>query len=195
VDLSAYAELAVRLVNTTGSGQGRGDGLASVESFRSLVADRPQYAGRVTVTDLEALRLLREELRLVFTAVAQGRDTEAADRLNALLTRHPIHQELTRHDGRRWHLHLVDSGSASDRYAAGAIAGLTGLIAESGTRRLGICAADGCDRVYAGNGAGRDKRYCSAQCTPEASVRALRTTGGAGDMSAGHGPASTAASL
>jgi hypothetical protein len=87
-------------------------------------------------------------------------------------------------------VHLVDSGSASDRYAAGAIAGLIGLIAESGTRRLGVCAASGCERVYAGNGAGQDKRYCSVQCTPEASVRPLRATSG----TTGRGPASTAAS-
>ena len=182
MDLSTYAELAVRLVNAAHPDQGRGrdsgDELATVESFRSLVADRPGLAGRVTAGDLEALRLLRDELRLVFTAVSQGRDTEAAERLNALLTRHPIHQQLTRHDGRRWHMHLVDSGSVADRYAAGAIAGLTGLIAESGTRRLGVCAAPGCERVFAGNGAGRDKRYCSVQCTPEASVRTLRAGGG-----------------
>jgi predicted RNA-binding Zn ribbon-like protein len=188
VDLSAYAELAVRLVNATGSEQDHGDRLATVEAFRSLLADRPQYAGRVTVGDLEALRLLRGELRLIFTAVSGGRDTEAVDRLNALLTRHPIHQQLTRHDGRRWHMHLVESGSVSDRYAAAAIAGLTGLVAESGTRRLGVCAAPGCERVFAGNGVGRDKRYCSARCTPEASVRALRARGG------GRGPESTAAS-
>jgi predicted RNA-binding Zn ribbon-like protein len=141
VDLSTYAELAVRLVNAAHPDQGRGrdsgDELATVESFRSLVADRPGLAGRVTAGDL-----------------------------------------LTRHDGRRWHMHLVDSGSVADRYAAGAIAGLTGLIAESGTRRLGVCAAPGCERVFAGNGAGRDKRYCSVQCTPEASVRTLRAGGG-----------------
>lgn len=188
MDLPAYAELAVRLVNAADPGQGSGDGLATAESFRSLVTDRPGLAGRVMASDLEALRLLRDEFRLIFTAVSLGRDTEAVDRLNALLTRHPIHQQLTRHDGRRWHMHLVESGSVSDRYAAAAIAGLTGLVAESGTRRLGVCAAPGCERVFAGNGVGRDKRYCSARCTPEASVRALRARGG------GRGPESTAAS-
>lgn len=191
MDLAAYAELAVRLVNAADSGQGRDRGaLTTVESFRALVADRPGLGARVTAADLEALRLLRDELRLIFTAVSQNRDGEAVERLNALLTRHPLHQQLTRHDGQRWHLHLVDSGSVADRYAAAAIAGLMGLVAESGTRRLGVCAASGCERVFAGNGAGRDRRYCSAQCTPEANVRALRSRGAA----SGRGPASTAAS-
>jgi predicted RNA-binding Zn ribbon-like protein len=190
VDLASYADLAVRLVNAADPGKGRSDGLATVDSFRSLVADRPHLAARVTASDLEALRLLRDELRLVFTAASRGRDTEAIERLNALLTRHPIHQQFTRHDGQRWHVHLVDSGSLADRYAAGAIAGLTGLITESGTRRLGTCGAKDCDRVFIGTGSGRDKQYCSAQCTPEASVRALRTRGRGG----GQGPASTAVS-
>ncbi len=190
MDLATYADLAVRLVNSGDSGQGLGDGLATMDSFRALVADRPNLAGRVTAGDLDTLRLLRDEIRHIFTSVARGRDAEAIERLNALLTRHPIHQQLTRHDGQRWHVHLVDSGSAADRYAAGAIAGLTGLITEFGTRRLGVCAASGCERVFVGSGSGRDKRYCSAQCTPEASVRALRARGRA----SGQGPASTAAS-
>src|SRR5207244_2443498 len=126
-----------RLVNAGDPGQRRGDGLASVDSFRALVSDWPQLTGRVTAGDLETLRMLREEFRQIFTSVSRGRDGEAIDRLNALLTRHPIHQQLTRHDGQRWHVHLVESGSVADRYAAGAIAGLTGLITEFGTRRLG----------------------------------------------------------
>jgi predicted RNA-binding Zn ribbon-like protein len=190
VDLATYADLAVRLVNAANPREGRGDALATVDSFRSLMADRPQLAARVTGSDLEALRLLRDELRLIFTAASHGRDADAIERLNALLIRHPIHQQLARHDGQRWHMHLVDSGSVADRYAAGAIAGLTGLITESGTRRLGVCAAAGCERVFVGNSSGRDRQYCSPQCTPEASVSALRARG----RGTGRGPASTAAS-
>ena len=48
VDLNSYADLAVRLVNSTNHGRGCGDGLATVESYRALVADRPHLAGRVT---------------------------------------------------------------------------------------------------------------------------------------------------
>lgn len=172
MDLTSYADLAVRLVNTAEPGRGD-DGLASVESYRDLVSDRPHLAGRVTANDLEALRSLREELQLIFAAAARHDEAEVAGRLNALLTRHPIHQQLARHDGQNWHVHLVESGSAADRYAAGAVAGLTGLVTTSGTERLGICAAPGCERVLIANRAG-GKHYCSEQCTPKANVRALR---------------------
>jgi len=189
VDLTSYANLAVRLVNSAEPGRRREDGLASVDSYRALVADRPSLAGRVTTNDIEALRLLREELRQIFAAAARQDDAEVAGRLNALLTRHPIHSQLTSHDG-KWHLHLVDSGSAADRHAAGAIAGLTGLIAESGTDRLGICAAAGCERVFIAKGAAKDKPYCSDQCAPKANVHALRAAG----RGSNQGPPTTAAS-
>ena len=176
MNLVSYADLAARLVNTAAPGNDQGDGLATVEAYRGLVADRPQLAGRVTAADLEALRLLREELRLVFRAVAGDDLAGAVDRLNALLIRHPIHQQITGHDSQPWHLHLVESGSAADRYAAAAIAGLTGLITQAGIRRLRACASSTCERVFIGGLSG-GKQFCSDRCAPKASVRTLHTSG------------------
>jgi predicted RNA-binding Zn ribbon-like protein len=189
VDLNSYADLAVRLANSANQGGRDDDGLATVESYRALVADRPHLVGRVTPGDLEALRLLRDELRLIFTAAERCDGAVVAEKLNALLTRHPIHQQIVSHDGQHWHIHLVESGSAADRHAAGAIAGLTGLITDSGTERLGVCAAADCERVFIAAASSADMRYCSEQCQPKADVRALRTHG-----RTGQGPASTAAS-
>ena len=112
-----------------------------------------------------------------------------AKRLNALLTRHPVHQELVSHDSQQWHIHLVESGSAADRHAAGAIAGLTGLVTASGTDRFGTCEAPGCGRAFAGTCPSAEKRYCSQGCKPKAKVRALRAHG----AGSGQGPPSTAA--
>jgi predicted RNA-binding Zn ribbon-like protein len=190
VDLTSYADLAVRLVNSAEPGQRRSDALASVESYRTLVSDRPQLAGKVTSNDLEALRLLREEFRLIFAAAARHDDAAVAERLNALLTRHPIHQQIVSHDGQDWHIHLVESGSAADRHAAAAVAGLTGLVTESGTDRLSTCAATGCQRVFIAMTPAGDKPYCSERCTPKANVRALRTPGRGSNQD----PQSTAAS-
>jgi predicted RNA-binding Zn ribbon-like protein len=178
------------LVNSTNRGRDRGDGLATVESYRALMADRPHLAGRVTAVDLESLRLLRAELRLIFAAADTGDAVQVAERLNALLTRHPIHQELISHDNQQWHIHLVESGSAADRHAAGAIAGLTGLVTASGTGLFGICEADGCGQAFIGTGTSAGKRYCSDGCKPKAKVRALRAHG----QDSGQGPRSTAAS-
>lgn len=190
MDLTSYADLAVRLVNTAEPGRRRDDGLATIESYRALVADRPHLAGNVTNADLETLRLLREELRLIFTAADRQDGAQVAERLNALLTRHPIHQQIASHDGQHWHVHLVESGSAADRHAAGAIAGLTGLVTESGTDRLGICAATGCERVFVTAGPAADKRYCSERCSPKANVRTLHAPA----RSSSQDPATTAAS-
>ena len=190
MDLNSYADLAVRLANSAKQGCRGGDGLATVESYRTLVADRPHLTGKVTPGDLEALRLLREELRVIFNAAERCDGAQVAERLNALLTQHPIHQQIVSHDGQHWHIHLVESGSAADRHAAGAIAGLTGLVTESGTERLGICAAADCERVLIAARPSAEQRYCSEQCKPKASVRALHTSG----RGTGQGPASTAAS-
>ena len=188
MDLNSYADLAVRLVNSTTLGRDSGDALATAESYRVLVADRPHLAGRVTAADLGALRLLRAELRLIFAAADRGETAQVAERLNALLTRHPVHQELVSHDNQQWHIHLVESGSAADRHAAGAIAGLTSLVTAYGTDRFGICEADGCGRAFIGSATSAGKRYCSDDGKPKAKVRPLRATG------SGQGPPSTAAS-
>ncbi len=177
MDLASYADLAARLVNTADRGQGQGDRLGTVESYRCLVADRPQLAAGVTPTDLEALRLLRDELWLVFRAASRRHGAAAAGLLNALLARHPIHQQVTSHDGQHWHVHLVESGSAADKYAAAAIAGITCVIGDSGMGGLGVCAASGCQRAFLDTSQSGGNRYCSDRCTPKASVRSLRERG------------------
>src|ERR1700744_2257258 len=85
VDLSSYAELAVRLVNTASLGHEGGDLLASMDGLRSLVADREHLSHGITRADLESLRMLRGEFRGFFAACSQGNGTEAAARLNGLL--------------------------------------------------------------------------------------------------------------
>ena len=176
MDLASYADLAVRLVNTADTGPGDTDGLATPEAYRGLVADLPQFAGRITSSDLEMLRLLRRELSGIFAAATSQDEPEAAGHLNALLARHPIHQQISRHDGQSWHVHLVHSGSAADQYAAGAIAGLTAIVGNSGFSSLRTCARPACHRAFIGAGLTPADRFCSRECAPPASVRRLRAS-------------------
>jgi predicted RNA-binding Zn ribbon-like protein len=173
VDLTSYAELAVRLINTGGAGDGRDDELATTEAYRALTADRAYLSARVVPGDLDALQQLRTELRLIFAACAAGRDGEAAARLNALLARHPIHPEIARHDGQPWHLHHAESGSVADKYAAGAVLGLTRVITEFGPDRLRTCETASCRNVFVDLTAGRSQARCDP-CTANASVTTLR---------------------
>src|SRR6185437_401920 len=147
VNLTSYAELAVRLVNTAFRANSVPDPLGTTDDFRMLVSDHPHLSGPVTPFDLDALNVLRTELSVIFTAAATGRDREAVDRLNTLMIRSPIQPELVSHDDQRWHVHLAQSGSVADRYAAGAVIGLALAVSQFGLSRLGTCSIAACQQV------------------------------------------------
>jgi predicted RNA-binding Zn ribbon-like protein len=174
LDLTSYAELAVRLVNTASLGHEGGDLLTKVDGLRTLVADREHLKTGINRSDLEALRDLRTEFREFFTACSRGDGEDAAARLNALLIQHPVHPQLSGHDGQPWHVHYTESGSVSDRYAAGAVMGLAVRLAEIGIERFGICQAAPCQGVFIDTSGSRTRRYCSDRCMNRANVTAYR---------------------
>jgi predicted RNA-binding Zn ribbon-like protein len=169
VDLASYADLVVELVNTGCPVEPEQDSLRDLEALRELLTIRPHLSGRVTRQDLDAMRELRNELRKIFDAVAAGDETDAIERLNSLLIQHPIHPQVSGHDGQRWHLHLTESGSVPDRYAAGAAMGLAVYISDHGIGRLRICQAPSCGDVFFDNTTNLSRRYCS---THRAAARA-----------------------
>lgn len=120
------------------------------------------------------MRGLRAELRTIFEEVSKGEESSAVNRLNGLLIQHPIHPQISDHDKQRWHLHLTESGSVPDRYAAGAVMGLAVLITDIGIDRLGICQAPPCRNVFFDISTNRSRRYCSERCASRANVAAYR---------------------
>lgn len=180
VDLSSYAELAVRLVNTASLGHEGGDVLASLDGLRALVADREHLNHGITRADLEALRQLRGEFRAVFVACSQGDGADAAARLNELLIQYPVHPQLSGHDGQPWHVHYTESGSMSDKYAAGAAMGLAVRLADLGIDRFGVCQAAPCQGVFIDISANGTRRYCSERCAERAGASAS-VAGGPGE--------------
>ena len=188
VDLTSYAELAVRLVNTAVGVDSETDQLGSTDAFRAFVADYPHLRGPWTHHDLDALRNLRTELTGVFAAAAERDHPAVAERLNALLVQYPVRPVLVRHDRSRWHLHLDESGSVADRLAAGSVASLAALTAQYGMNHLGICTIPDCRSAYAEPSSGRPGRYCLKHGPGKANVTALRNRRPSG---AGY-PASTA---
>ncbi|HZC41295.1 MAG TPA: CGNR zinc finger domain-containing protein [Streptosporangiaceae bacterium] len=169
MDLTSYAELAVRLVNAGGSG-----GLATPAAYLELTADRPHLGGPVTPADLDSLRLLRDELAQVFALAAGGAGPEAVGLLNALLARHPVHPQVSGHDGQPWHLHLCDSGSPADRYGAGAVFGLTAVVTTLGPGALRVCAAASCPVAFIDSSPDGSGRQCPRHGRPRAIVTSLR---------------------
>jgi predicted RNA-binding Zn ribbon-like protein len=169
VDLNSYAELAVRLANTAGGGGEPGDRLTSLDGLRELVSDREHLRKGITRNDLDALRGLREEFRAFFVSCASGSGLEAAERLNALLMQHPVHPQLSGHDGQRWHVHYTETGSVADRYAAGAVMGVAVVLSDIGIDRFGVCALEGCNGVFIDETPDHDLAYCSDKCEAAAS--------------------------
>jgi predicted RNA-binding Zn ribbon-like protein len=174
VDLTTYAELAVRLANTAAYSDDNIDRLGTMDGLRALVADRQHLNTGVTRSDLEELRELRTEFRKIFLACAEGNGEEAADRLNALLMQHPVHPQLSGHDRQPWHVHFTESGSVADKYAAGAAMGLAVRVTELGMERFGVCQAALCQGVFIDTSTSRSRRYCSDRCMNRANVTAFR---------------------
>jgi predicted RNA-binding Zn ribbon-like protein len=174
LDLTGYADLAARLVNTGVPVGSDADWLGTIDAFRAFVADQPDLCGPCTHHDLDALRILRGELSAVFTAAAKRDHATAAERLNALLVQYPFHPVLVRHHRSPWHLHLDESGSVADRYAAAAVTGLATLVSQFGMSHMGICAISSCHRVFVGAGPSRSSRYCTDHCANKANVTAFR---------------------
>ncbi len=128
----------------------------------------------MTPDDLDKLRELRSELSSAFTSAVDGDDHAAVSVLNALLMVHPVHPVLVQHDNEPWHVHLSESGSVTDRYAATAVIGLSLLVSALGTERLGICAIAACDRVFIDGSKNKSRRYCAEHSAAKGNVTSLR---------------------
>ena len=172
MNLSSYAELAVRLANSAVQADGEADALSSTEACEKT------FSGCITAPvsrrDLVVLQYLRAEFGAIFTAAAAGNDRAAISRLNALLIQFPIQPELVSHDDQRWHVHLARQGSLSDRLAAGAVIGIALTISLYGVSRLGICAIASCPRVFVDASPNQSRRYC-AEHAARGNVSTLRT--------------------
>lgn len=158
VNLSSYAELAVRLANTAVQAEGEADPLDSTAACAETFSDC--IAVPVTRRDLVVLQYLRAEFTAIFTAAATGDDQAAIARLNSLLVQFPTQPELVSHDD-RWHVHLASQGSLSDRCAAGGTIGLALTVSLYGVSRLGICAIASCPRVFLDSSPNKSRRYCT----------------------------------
>lgn len=198
MNLSSYAELAVRLANTAVQAPGEPDPLGSAAACANALGDC--LSGPVTRRDLVVLRHLRDEFTAIFTAAARGADQDAMARMNALLVQFPIQPELVNHDDQRWHVHLAPHGSVSDRFAAGAVIGVALTVSLVGVSRLGVCAIASCPRVFIDASPGKSRRYCTEHTAAKGNVSALRRQPegpkprtAAGNPSAGLPPHSTPA--
>lgn len=170
----------------------RSDGVAAAVALVNAVddaaaadqEDRPDHdelrellrAQRFRVADFApseapVLRSWAAALRPVFEA---GEVTVAAERINALLRDIDVRPHLIDH-GHGIHLHFApQQARLVDRVRTNTVMGLATLVNVHGSDRLGVCAADGCRRVFADTSRNGKRRYCSETCANRSNVAAHR---------------------
>jgi predicted RNA-binding Zn ribbon-like protein len=97
------------------------------------------------------------------------------DLMNAMLAKYTEHPRLTNHAGDGWHVHYRPDNVPVGRLVATLISTGTALhLAGRGITRLGRCATEGCDNVYADLSRTGRQRYCSPACANRDAVRRHR---------------------
>jgi predicted RNA-binding Zn ribbon-like protein len=127
---------------------------------------------RVTAADLAAVRIALDE----WLQVVDAKDEQTrVDLVNAMLAKYTEHPRLTNHAGDGWHMHYRPDKVPVGRLVATLISTGTALhLAGRGITRLGRCATDGCDNVYADLSRTGRQRYCSPACANRDAVRRHR---------------------
>ncbi len=159
------SSLAADLVNTRPRPADPGDKLTGPDAAAALLEPYGLQA-----PPLDELRSVRGELLAAFEA----RDmAELAAALNPLLARGGTLRLLPGAPG--WSLRApTEELSLADRVAVAAATELAALASRRGLDRLGVCAADDCQAVFADTSPRGDRRYCSRTCSTRMNVRRHR---------------------
>lgn len=175
--VATLLEVAVALVNglTDGTRHGRPYTAPRGDQLAPAVSGLLPRAGTVPADQAAYLAETARQLRGIFQSVADGAlDTAAAD-LNALLRSTGARPQLDRLGGDPWQVHFH---GFDDTYAVGWSAGCASALAlaigSPLAGRLGVCAADQCDRVYVDTSRNATRQFCSTACQNRVKAAAFR---------------------
>jgi predicted RNA-binding Zn ribbon-like protein len=148
------------------------------ESLRAQGYDVPLRS--VSAADAELIAGAVADARRVILAVDAGDLADAARRTNDLLRATRARPQLDDHAG-VWdlHFHGPDDGLGAG-WSAGIAAGLAMALGTADAGRLGVCAAERCDRVHLDTSRNGGRRFCSTRCqsrTKAAAHRARQASG------------------
>lgn len=175
MDFTHYTDppvrLAIDLINTRSMVTGE-DRLATPDDLRRFLRDH-DGDWRVTDSDLERVRSLRERLREALEVPDEARAVEV---LNQILREVRAVPRLTVHEHRSPHLHFEPERAEDPAGWLGASAamGLAVVLCEHRRERFGVCEASDCADVYVDTSRNRSRRYCSDTCTTREGVAAYR---------------------
>lgn len=128
-----------------------------------------EAAARLTPSDLDRLRDVRDRLRRAFEAADEA---EAVAVLNVLLLETGAVPQLSVKT-RTWE-YAPASKRASDVVAAVGARGLLEAIRTAGWERFGICAGTPCRCVYVDRSRNRSRAYCCQLCADRVNQAAYR---------------------
>ncbi len=178
----AVVAVAVELVNALTPGEAYGrphqppdDCALPAAVTAALRAGRSQVR-QVSLDEAAAFRPVAAAIRSVFDAVAAGQTDAAVRLVNDMLATTGARPRLDRHDGEPWHLHFHGAeDSLVTGWAAGCATGLAVVLGgESRGRRLGVCSAPSCDRVFVDTSRNATRRFCSTACQNRVKAASFR---------------------
>lgn len=161
---------ATRLVNrlTPGLDGGREVVVPTGSALRTAIGEALSFDGSTPAVPAAGARVLVDtvtDVRRVFEAADDGDTTRAAELTNDLLGRTGARPQLNPDPDGTWHLHFHGpSNHFGPGWAAGLAAGLTMALGVDEIGRLGVCAADRCDRVYVDSSRNGTRQFCSTRC-------------------------------
>lgn len=144
----------------------------SPDALRRLLRENEFFWQEFEDADAADFRRWGRVLRPFFEA---DRLEEATAMLNRLMLEIPMHPHLAVHEPHGLHMHYAPPSSRLvERFRATTLMNLAELIVEHGLGRTGVCAAEGCDRVYADTSRAGRRRFCSEACANRTNVAAFR---------------------
>lgn len=165
----------VALINGLTPGLDRGTRVAAMAADERRRRARAALAVPFTGAEADGLVRLAARLRTAFAAADEGDVDRAAGIVNLLLEDYRPAPYLARHDGRTWHLHFHNTAPDTEpHWGAGFAAALASVIGSEGWRRLGICSAPRCDRVFVDRSRNGSRRFCSTSCQNRTKAAAFR---------------------
>ena len=169
------ATLTVALVNELTTGQVRGRVVPHLDPADRRARARALLGLPVTAQETDELTRLAVRLRPVFAAVEAEDLERAAGEVNGLLEAYRPLPYLARAGGDAWELHFHSpDGGTEARWGAGCATSLAAVLATEAWRRLGVCSAPICDRVFVDLSKNGSRRFCSAACQNRTKAAALR---------------------
>jgi predicted RNA-binding Zn ribbon-like protein len=146
--------------------------LTPADLGRFLVAHRIQPHEAVTQADLEAVRLIRDQVRAAWTAASVK---EAVEILNPLLGEIGVNLQAQADDQ---DVHLQYDMPSDTSFVAQlgmqSALGIIALLQHEGLDRLRACAAAPCRDVFIDTSRNKSRRFCSDRCANRYNIAAFR---------------------